>query len=340
MARQKILYIGNQLSQHKNATVTTLDTLSEHLQEEKYDVITASQKKNKWWRLFDMLWTVLKFQSSTNRVLIDTYSTQNFWYAVAVANLCRILQLPYIPILHGGNLPFRLEKWPLQSRKFFLGAKVNVAPSLYLMEAFKIAGYDNLVYIPNVLEINQYPFHLRESVSFKLLWVRSFSEIYNPMLALKMIERLQNVFPEVQLCMVGPDKDGSMEICKKYAAQKNLPVRFTGKLNKKEWIALSKAYDVFINTTNFDNMPVSVLEAMALGIPIVTTNVGGIPYLLQNRKEALCVPPNNVEAFVNALILLKQTSGMAKNMTLNARKKVENFDWEKVKELWKPLLED
>ena len=59
-------------------------------------------------------------------------------------------------------------------------------------------------------------------------------------------------------------------------------ITITGILRKAEWIELSKDYDVFINTTNVDNMPVSVIEAMALGMPIVSTNVGGIPFF--NRR--------------------------------------------------------
>lgn len=338
--KEKIVYLGNRLSRNPRVTPATIDTLSQNFIREGFEVIAVSNKQNKALRLLHMILTVVKHHCSAKIVLVDTYSTQNFWYAVAVAGLCRWYKIPYIPILHGGNLPNRLQKSPAQSKRLFSRAKTNVAPSRYLMDSFKQAGFSNTTFIPNAIELQNYPFTQRNTVLPKLLWVRSFAEIYNPLLALKIVERLQDIFPQVQLCMVGPDKDGSMQACKSYAQSKSLPVVFTGKLDKKDWIVLSQQYDIFINTTNFDNTPVSVMEAMALGLPIITTNVGGIPFLLQHKKEALCVPPNDVEAFVEALIMLHQTPGMARSLTLNARKNVENCDWQKVKELWIPLLQD
>ncbi len=172
----------------------------------------------------------------------------------------------------------------------------------------------------------------------KLLWVRSFSNIYNPMLALSVIEKLQNEYPEVSLAMVGPEKDGSLQKCKEYAKTKKLNVLFTGKLTKEEWIKLSEAYAIFINTTNFDNTPVSVIEAMALGLPVVSTNIGGIPYLLEDRKDALLVEPNNTEMMTHAIIKLLENSTLANDISNNARHKAESFDWEKVKVLWESVF--
>src|SRR5690606_41312383 len=83
--------------------------------------------------------------------------------------------------------------------------------------------------------------------------------------------------------------DGSLSAAKKYAKKHDLRVNFTGKLKKKEWIKLSAAYDIFINTSDIDNTPVSVIEAMALGLPVVSTNVGGIPYLIEEGKTGLLV---------------------------------------------------
>ena len=87
--------------------------------------------------------------------------------------------------------------------------------------------------------------------------------------------------------MVGPDKDGSLEKTKQYAKEKGVlhRVRFTGGLSKTEWIELSKDYNIFINTTNVDNTPVSVMEAMALGFPVISTNVGGVPFFNRFRSR-------------------------------------------------------
>ncbi len=335
--KKKILHIGNKLSQNKS-TLTTIETLSALLNDEGFDVTTVSSVQNKFFRLLDMVFTVYRNRKKIDLVLIDTYSTQNFYYAVIVAKLCRVFKIPYIPILHGGNLPFRLKNSPKLSNKLFNNAKTNVSPSNYLMEAFKKEGYTNLTYIPNTIEINNYPFLQRTEIKAKLLWVRSFSEIYNPMLAIEIVEKLLDKNIAVELCMIGPEKDGSLKKCKEIVAQKNLPITFTGLLSKKEWISQSKGFDIFINTTNIDNTPVSVIESMALGLPVISTNVGGIPYLIENGKTGILVPPNDTPAFVEEIVSLFNNPLKAIEISKNARNAVEKFDWEVVKGLWNNVL--
>jgi len=285
-----------------------------------------------------MLWGVLSKGRKVEAVLIDTYSTQNFYYAVAVANLCRLFKWSYIPILHGGNLPERLQKNKSLSFKLFHGAKTNVAPSPYLVEAFRTQGYNKVTYIPNTIAIKDYSFLLRNRIGPRLLWVRSFAEIYHPMLALKLVEDLRIHYPDISLCMIGPEKDGSLQKCKDYALKHDLPVIFTGKLSKEEWRKKSTDFDIFINTTNFDNTPVSLIEAMALGLPVVSTNVGGIPYLIEDRKDGLLVSTNDVSAFAKAIEELSTNNELAQTLSVNGRKKAEGFDWENVKQHWLALL--
>ena len=331
-----VLYIGNQL-QDKHGIPTTIDTLSTLLSEEGYGVITASKKQNKFARLLDMCRCVFKYRSKVDVVLIDTYSTQNFWYALLVSQICRFVGLRYIPILHGGNLPNRLEKNPKLSRLLFKHAYKLVSPSLFLKERFKVYDYE-CVYIPNNLELKNYQYGTRVIDEVKLLWVRSFSKIYNPNMAIDVTKQLKDKGFKVELCMVGPEKDGSLENAKSYAKSLDLEISFTGGLPKQEWVELAKDYNVFINTTNFDNMPVSVIEAMALGLPIVSTNVGGLPYLLQHNDTALLVDKGNVSQMTDAIIELKNNKALYQKLSQHGRGKAESFDWNVIKTHWKSLL--
>ncbi|HXJ97508.1 MAG TPA: glycosyltransferase family 4 protein, partial [Gelidibacter sp.] len=332
-------YIGNHL-QNAQTNVSQSAVLGPLLAQSGYQVRYASDKTNKTARLWDMLWTTFRNYKKTDLVLIDTYSTQNFYYAVLVGYLCRMLNLPYIPILRGGNLPFRLKKSPKLSKNLFKNALVNVSPSLYLKSAFEALGYDNLVYIPNTLTIAKYPFYKKNYDQPRLLWVRSFSEIYNPTLAIQVLVELQQRGYNASLCMVGPDTDGSLSQVKALAKQLKVSVKFTGKLTKSEWNRLSKEYNIFINTTNFDNMPVSVIEAMALGLPVVSTNVGGLPYLITDGVDGMLVPPNDKIAMANAICSVFENLETTEAMVLKARQKVEAFDWEKVNKLWDKVLGD
>ena len=136
-----------------------------------------------------------------------------------------------------------------------------------------------------------------------------------------------------------PDKDGSMEAVLSFVKQNNLNDKLTlkGFMNKADWIELSKKYDIFINTTNFDNMPVSVIEAMALGLPI-STNSGGLKFLHEHKKDALIVEKNDVGGMINEIMLLLKDSDLAENLSLSARKKAESFDWKNTKKLWYKII--
>ena len=334
---KNLLYIGNELELRGGAP-TSIDSLTPLLKKEGFEVKTSSAKENQLLRLSEMMISIIRNKSWADFVLIDTYSTRNFWYAILTAELCKKLNLDYILLLHGGGLPGRLKNTPKLSASLFKKAKLNIAPSRYLFEEFRQAGFTNIKYIPNSIFLEDYSFRIRKAIKPKLLWVRAFAEIYNPILAIKVLEELLKEYPEAELCMVGPDKDESYKECFNYAESNKLPVKFLGKLTKQEWTGLSKEYDIFINTTNVDNTPVSIIEAMALGFPIISTNVGGIPYLLRDKETGLLVAPKDKSTMVDAISTLLKNPDLAENLSGNARLQAEKFDWKIVKNEWKKVF--
>jgi glycosyltransferase involved in cell wall biosynthesis len=332
-----ILYIGNKLSMHGN-TPTSVETLG-ILLSQITDVKTVSDKKGKLARLADMLLSIIKNRKIADFILIDTYSTSNFYYALLCAALARVLHIRYIPILHGGNLPARLIRNPKLSSFLFSHAFMNVAPSEYLYDVLRKHNFA-VTYIPNNIEIKRYHFNKRLTVRPKLLYVRAFSKIYNPQMALKVLGKVLEKYPNAQLCMVGPDRDGTLQktkdICKFMKLEEK--VIFTGKMDMQDWWKLSEDYDIFINTTNFDNTPVSLIEAMALGLPVVSTNVGGIPYLIQDRVDGLLVDADDVAAMAEKISYLLENPTEAEHIGINARQKAESFDWATIKSKWIDLL--
>lgn len=333
---KKILYIGNKLVRH-GLSPTSIDTLGPLLQGEGFEVSYSSSKKNKLLRLMDMLWSIYK-NNQVDYVLIDTYSTSNFWYAFASSQLCRCLKLQYIPILHGGNLAYRLRNNPLICKLIFGYAYQNVSPSLFLMEEFKKEGFEKMVLIPNSIELENYPFLPRTIAQPQLLWVRSFAKIYNPIMAVEVFSLIKKKYPKASLAMLGADKDGSLAYVKNRAKELELQVLFMGNLSKEDWIRYSKGFSIFINTSHFDNMPVSVIEAMSLGMPVVSTNVGGIPFLLQHQKEALLVGDGDINAMVEAIDQLLEDAALFEKLSINARIKAEQFDWAMIKNRWSTIL--
>ncbi|WP_026839447.1 glycosyltransferase family 4 protein [Gillisia sp. JM1] len=334
---ESILYIGNKLSDPK-ANPTSHKSLVRGLQSEGFHIYSASGLKNKYLRLADMIFTFLKYSNEFKVVLIDVYSTQNFWYAIIIARLSRYFGKKYIPILHGGDLKNRFENSTYATKKLLENAYHIVSPSVYYKNEVIKLGYQKVIHIPNPIFLKHYNFKERNQFQPKLLWVRAFDDIYNPLMAIKSLELILKKYPSADLCMVGPDKDGSLEACKRYATSKELPVTFTGKLKKKDWTYLASNFDIFLNTSNIDNSPLSVIEAMALGLPVITTNVGGMPFLIDDKTDGLLIQKNAPVEVSIWVEWIMQNPVETMEITRRAREKVLNFDWHKIKEDWKELL--
>jgi glycosyltransferase involved in cell wall biosynthesis len=77
---------------------------------------------------------------------------------------------------------------------------------------------------------------------------------------------------------------------------------------------------------------------MAVGLPVISTNVGGLPFLIEDKTDGILVNPESPAEFVNAIENLISDNDVLKKVTGNARNKVEEFDWETVKEKWFRLI--
>lgn len=306
------------------------------LQAEGYHLRYASSATNKLVRLADMLWMTIRNSRWSDFVLIDTYSTWNFWYSFAVSQLCRLLNRNYILILHGGNLPQRLKKNPTLCRMVFKNAFQCVAPSRYLVTAFKREGYD-IVHIPNPVDTAQFKFKHRESIGPKLIWVRSLDELYNPEMALRVLRDLKKNFPEVSLVMVGPDR-GKLESLQKFAKENQLDVVFTGKLSKHQWAQLADDCDILLNTSTVDNAPFSILEALALGLFVVSTDVGGIPFLIEHERHGLLVGSGESKAMAHCVRRLVENSELRKVLSVESKILITDSSLGKVGEKWNEIL--
>lgn len=333
-----ILYIGNKLAVH-GRTPGNIDTLGPLLEQEGYKVRYSSSKLNKPARIADMWQAIFRNRKKVDVVLIDVFSTSAFYFAWSCARLCRLLGVKYVPILRGGNLPERFKTSAKKCKELFGNSAQNIAVSDYMDEQLRIAGYKSII-IENHIELSLYKFRSRDTLQPSLIWVRAFHETYNPKMAIELLKLLVVDYPTARLTMVGPELDGNMQKCKELTASYGLNdnIVFTGKLSKQEWTQLANEADIFISTTNYDNLPVSVIEAMALGLPVVSTNVGGVPYLIKDGKNGLLVNPGDTEGMKSAIEKLINTNGVAHPISINARATAELYDWDVLRKKWADLF--
>ncbi len=116
-------------------------------------------------------------------------------------------------------------------------------------------------------------------------------------------------------------------------------IEFTGKVHKDAVPAVLDRADIFINTTTVDNLPTSVLEAFACGLCVVSTNVGGIPFLVKHGMDGFLVPPGDPDAMAAAVIRILKEPGLAGKLSTNGRRKAGEFDWGAVLPRWKGSFE-
>jgi glycosyltransferase involved in cell wall biosynthesis len=213
-----------------------------------------------------------------------------------------------------------------------------VVPSTYLARELSWLGLKFEI-IPNTLDLSHYPYRQRSRLEPRLLWMRTFHQTYNPEMALNVLMRVMVLYPQATLTMAGLDAGLQKEI-QKLAFNKGLMthISFPGILDTPAKYLAGQLHDIYLNTNRVDNMPISIIEMAAMGLPIIATNVGGIPDLLTHGETALIVPSNDDQAMAEAVNCLLANPGLVKNLSINARQMAESFTWQKVSPLWDQLF--
>ena len=335
-----ILLIGNFLSKH-GLNPTAIEDLAVSLSN-RHKIRTASCKKNPIIRLSDMVIAVLASRKVCKLIIVDVFSTNAFIFSFVVISLAQLFNIPYVPIFRGGYLVEKYKKHPKIFKYLFARAEIIACPSTYYYDYFKPLFFPVRL-IPNYIDMQNYKFKERAKLKPNLLWVRSIHKIYNPIMAIIVLDRVKQNYPDAQLCIVGPVKDVNMmeKLEAKITHLKLLDnILFTGKLSKKEWTEFSQKYDIFINTSNIDNTPVTLMEAMALGLPIVSTNVGGIPSLIDDGVTGLLIEPNDSDQMAEKINELTSGKIDGDYITRNARERISIMDKKEVIKQWYDIIDD
>jgi glycosyltransferase involved in cell wall biosynthesis len=339
-ARKAILIVGNFLSS-AGGNRGVCEDLANHLESNGWFVVRTSRRRFRPSRLVDMAVTPWRRRRAYSVAQVDVYSGPSFRWAESACWALRRAGKPYVLTLHGGSLPEFARRRPRRVMRLLRLADAVTAPSRYLAETMR-PYRDDIRLLPNALDVAAAPFRHRDQPRPRLVWLRAFHEIYRPTLAVEVLARLKVRFPDVRLAMIGPDKeDGSLQRVKQLAAQLGVSDRLwlPGRISKSVVPSWLGEHDVFLNTTSVDNTPVSVQEAMACGLCLVSTDVGGLPYLLDHESDALLVPSGRADAMAAAVERILSEPALAARLSLNARKKAEGFDWSTVMPQWESLLQ-
>lgn len=340
MAKPCLLLIGNFLSASVG-TRSVGEDLADRLAGIGYPVIKTSSRKGKIVRMLDMGITILCQRRIYDLAYLEVYSTLAFLWAEVCTRLLTSLHKPFVLVLHGGGLPDLATQNPSRVHRLLSQTKFVVTPSLFVQT--KLSSFCPVIrYLPNAIDLSRYSFRLQDQAEPRLIWLRAFHEIYNPEMAVLVLAEVVKTHPDATLTLIGPDKkDGSMERTIRLIEDFKLvqKVFITGPIPKLEIPAELNKGGIFLNTTRFESFGVSVMEAAACGLPIVSTNVGELSYLWRNGEDAILVPSDDPKAMGEAVLRILSEPDLSGKLSASGKKRAEQFDWQIILPMWDRLFQ-
>jgi len=333
---KKILFVGN-YEKSVGGISGQIEILRECLLKEEITAEIFTTKRCILVRFF--LIFLLVFKASRYHILhIHGCSYVGGFFPIVIGTISgKLLKKKTIVTYHGGEAAIFFKKYPGFIKYFFSLADEITVQSGFLEDVFANYGIKVNV-IPNILNFEYAKFRQREIIRPVLIVTRSLNRIYNIECAIRAFDIIKMKYHDASLIIVG---DGPEMInLKNLVKNMNLvDVYFKGRVpNNNIFDELNEA-DIFVNPTTKDNMPVSVLEALACGLPVVSTNVGGIPKIIKDRLSGLLVDNNDHAEMATRITELIENHSLFKAMILNGVGLLERHKWHSVRDKWYALYE-
>jgi glycosyltransferase involved in cell wall biosynthesis len=233
----------------------------------------------------------------------------------------------------GGDAPrfFSRSFWLVQPT--LRRASAVVVPSRFLADVFGKFGVRTHV-VPNIVDLERFQAAPRPVGDVHLIVTRNLEPIYDVGTAIRAFALVRARFPNARMTVAGTGPElqnlrGLAAACGAAGA-----VSFAGRIDNREIPALYQSASLMLNPSTVDNMPISILEAWSSGVPVVTTNAGGIPYLVEAGRDALLVDPRQPEDMAAAAIRVLETPTLAAALAKRGREVVGEFSWKRVRGKW------
>lgn len=323
------------------------NTLIEGLQEDGYaihfiPVNPAFPKWLRWARRFPYLRTLLNqvFYLPSLAALrhVDTVhvfsaSYWSFLLAPVPAMLVgRLFGKRVILNYHSGEAEDHLARWGVLVHPWVRLADEIVVPSTYLQDVFARHGYRTRV-IENVVDTARFRFHERTPLRPRLLSTRNLEPHYRVDVVLEAFALVKARYPQATLTVagVGSEAESLRQLANNIAPE---AIRFVGRVDPRKMPELYDDADIAVNASVVDNQPLSILEAFASGLPVVSTATGDIAAMVRNGETGLVVAPGDPAAVAGAVVALLKNPERAMRMARQARTEVERHTWPRIRSAW------
>lgn len=205
MAAKKLLVIGLFLRSKGIVPAQGME-LANLLKKNGYEVITASHIKSRIPRLLHTIYFILKNRNKFDTALIQVYSGLSFYWQLISGIIIKSMNKKLVLTIHGGGVPDAMKRRPKAHMALFRRADLITCPSNFIVSTLKSYNVPSLL-VENVIRLDKFPFHYKESIRPSIFWMRALSPIYNPEMAVEVIRELkyEYKYENIKLYIAGPD---------------------------------------------------------------------------------------------------------------------------------------
>ncbi|HTG87414.1 MAG TPA: glycosyltransferase family 4 protein [Pyrinomonadaceae bacterium] len=267
--------------------------------------------------------------------IVHTFSASYLSFLLAPAPailIARLFNKKVVLNYRSGEAEDHLRCWPRTSVPIMRLADELVVPSQYLIDVFWKFGL-RAIAVANIIDPDRFRFKERKPLLPIFLSNRNLYPLYNVACILRAFAKIQEKFPEARLIIAG---DGSQRTMLEALARelKLEHVEFRGRVAPHKMHELYDEAHIFLNSSNIDNMPGSILESFATGMPVISTSAGGIRCIVAHEQTGLLVPRNDHDAMAAWAMHLLESPEIASSIARNAYEECAAYKWEAVREKW------
>jgi glycosyltransferase involved in cell wall biosynthesis len=259
------------------------------------------------------------------------------WYLMATPALivAHWRGKPSIIHYHGGNADRFFSRAPRHALAMLRTASLRVTPSVFLQGVFHRHKLGAEV-IPNAIDLNRFLLasHRSLGISPHLIVTRNLESIYDISTAIRAFAIIRRALPGAHMTIAGSGPELSKLQAEVMSQGLDGAVQFSGRIDNDLIVSLYASADCMLNPSRVDNMPISILEAFASGVPVVSTDVGGIPDLVIHGASGLLVPAGDYEAMAREALRVLQTPVLASTLRANGLSQAQRYGWSQVRSKW------
>ncbi len=242
---------------------------------------------------------------------------------------------PIVVNYHGGGAgAFFSRSWKWVHLSIRHVEKV-IVPSSFLANVFT-QYHQKTDIIPNVLDTSLFSKSTRRFADNGLHFIvtRNLEKIYGVDTVINAFNIVNKEYPESRLTIAGTGPE--LEVLRQQVSELQLDnnVTFSGRLTPIEMAALYQSADIMLNASLVDNAPSALLEALSCGIPVISTDTGGIPDMVTHLQDAILIKQDDCKEMSERILQLVEDDLLRETLITNGLEAVKHFHWHQV---WKKL---